>query len=405
MSPFTVHYGAMNQAPPREALPDRLRGIALLGIVVVNAAYLGISLEGLTQASVEGTANLITALLVVTFAQGKFYLLFSFLFGYSASFILRDNSAPNRRRYLRRLIALFLFGLAHAVFFFVGDILITYSILGLLLFFVSRTSDKVLRRWTIAAIAVAVFLILSITALTAAFPAEGSSFGGLEKVMATGTFTQVALARLEALPVIVPAVFLLQGPMAFAAFTLGLRASRHHLLADPAANIEFWRRMARWGWGIGLPLQVIAAGLQVSEIASSDLLPLAGAAGLALGFITAPLLTAGYIGSIALIIARRPNFLSVMAPAGRMSLTVYIGESALLSLVFAGYGLGFFGQWGALPVVLTSIASWAALSIFAWLWMKKFTQGPLEFVLALLTRKPHGTNSSSGAGCAAKQTN
>ena len=177
MSPFTVHYGAMNQAPPREALPDRLRGIALLGIVVVNAAYLGISLEGLTQASVEGTANLITALLVVTFAQGKFYLLFSFLFGYSASFILRDNSAPNRRRYLRRLIALFLFGLAHAVFFFVGDILITYSILGLLLFFVSRTSDKVLRRWTIAAIAVAVFLILSITALTAAFPAEGSSFG------------------------------------------------------------------------------------------------------------------------------------------------------------------------------------------------------------------------------------
>ena len=163
--------------------------------------------------------------------------------------------------------------------------------------------------------------------------------------------------------------------------------------------------MARWGWGIGLPLQVIAAGLQVSEIASSDLLPLAGAAGLALGFITAPLLTAGYIGSIALIIARRPNFLSVMAPAGRMSLTVYIGESALLSLVFAGYGLGFFGQWGALPVVLTSIASWAALSIFAWLWMKKFTQGPLEFVLALLTGKPHGTNSSPGAGCAVKQTN
>ena len=94
-----------------------------------------------------------------------------------------------------------------------------------------------------------------------------------------------------------------------------------------------------------------------------------------------------------------------MAPAGRMSLTVYIGESALLSLVFAGYGLGFFGQWGALPVVLTSIASWAALSIFAWLWMKKFTQGPLEFVLALLTGKPHGTNSSPGAGCAVKQTN
>jgi uncharacterized protein len=76
-----------------------------------------------------------------------------------------------------------------------------------------------------------------------------------------------------------------------------------------------------------------------------------------------------------------------MAPAGRMSLTVYIGESVSLSLLFAACGLGYFGQWGALPVVLASIASWAILSIFAWLWMKKFKQGPLEFVLAWMTGK------------------
>ena len=76
-----------------------------------------------------------------------------------------------------------------------------------------------------------------------------------------------------------------------------------------------------------------------------------------------------------------------MAPAGRMSLTVYIGESVSLSLLFAACGLGYFGQWGALPVVLASIASWAILSIIAWLWMKKFSQGPLERVLALITGK------------------
>jgi uncharacterized protein len=380
---------------PREALPDRLRGIALLGIVVVNAAFLGISVEGFTQASVEGAANLLTALLVVTFAEGKFYLLFSFLFGYSASFILRDNSAPNRRRYLRRLLALFLFGFAHAVFFFVGDILITYSTLGLLLLAVSRTTDRVLRRWTIAAVALAVVLILAVMALATAFPEEGSGLGDLETAMATGSVMEVALARLEALPVFLATVFFLQGPMAFAMFTLGLRASRTRLLADPEAHIDLWRRMATWGWAVGLPVQAIAAGLQVSAIASGDSLSPAGAAGLALGFITAPMLTAGYIGSIALLIARKPNFLSVMAPAGRMSLTVYIGESALLSFVFAAYGLGYFGQWGALPVVLASIASWAVLSIFAWLWMRRFTQGPLEFVLAWMTGK--GRAQQAGA--------
>ena len=371
----------------REVLPDRLRGIALLGIVVVNASFLGISADGFTQESVDGVANRLTALLVATFAQGKFYLLFSFLFGYSAAFILRDNSRPDRRRYLRRMLALFLFGLAHAVFFFIGDILITYAILGLLLFAVSRSSDRTLKRWAIAAIAVAIFFILVITSLAAAFPDESSGLSGLENALATGSFAEASLARLEALPTFLFSVFFLQGPMAFAAFVVGLRASRRRLLADPGAHLDVWRKLSRWGWGIGLPLQAVAAGMQVGAIAAGNAFSPAGALGLAIGFITAPILTAGYIGSIALLIHRNPRFLSIMAPAGRMSLTVYIGESALLSLVFSAYGLGYFGQWSAFPVVMTAIASWALLSFFAWLWMKRFTQGPLERLLALITGK------------------
>ena len=338
-------------------LPDRLRGIALLGIVVVDAAFLGISADGFTASSVEGVANRITALLVTTFAQGKFYLLFSCLFGYSASFILRDNSRPHRRRYLLRMLALFLFGLAHAAFFFVGDILITYSILGLLLLAISRSSDRVLKRWTIVAIAIGVFIIVVVTSLAAAFPDEGSGVGGLESALATGTFAQASLARLKELPTIFFAVLFVQGPMmAFAAFVLGLRASRVQLLADPDTNLGLWRKLSRWGWGIGLPLQAIAAGMQIGAVAAGAPFSIWGAAGLALGFTTAPILTAGYIGSIALLIHRNPSFLKVMAPAGRMSLTVYIGESVLMSLIFSAYGLGYFGQWGAFLVVLAGIA-------------------------------------------------
>ena len=377
----------MSMKPTREVLPDRLRGIALLGIVVVNASYLAISAEGFTQASVDGVANRLTALLVNTFAQGKFYLLFSFLFGYSASFILRDNSKPNRRRYLRRLFALFLFGLAHAVFFFIGDILITYAILGLLLLAVSRRSDGALKRWTIAAVAVALFFILVVASLAAAFPEEGSGLGDLEWALASGSFADAALARLEALPTVFFSVFFLQGPMAFAAFVVGLRASRVRLLADPGANLDLWRKLARWGWAIGLPLQAVAAGLQIGAIAAGTPYSPAGAVALALGFTTAPILTAGYIGSIALLIHRKPRFLSIMAPAGRMSLTVYIGESALMSFVFTAYGLDDFARWGAFAVVLTGIASWALLSVFAWLWMKRFSQGPLESLISVITGK------------------
>ena len=371
----------------REALPDRLRGIALLGIVVVNAAFLGISADGFTQDSIDTDANRLTALMVNTFAQGKFYLLFSFLFGYSASFILGNHTKENRRRYLRRMVALLLFGLGHAVFFFVGDILITYAILGFLLLAVSQASNRALRRWVIASVAVSVIFTLIIAALAVAFPYEVSGLGGLDNALATGSFAETALARLEALPSIFSTVFFIQAPMAFAAFVVGMLASRRRLLADPGANIDVWRKLTRWGWVIGLPLQAIAAGMQVSALASGNAFSPVGAAGFALGFTTAPILTAGYIGSIALLLNRHPRFLSVMAPAGRMSLTVYICESALLSFVFTAYGLGFFGKWGAFPVVLAAIASWAALSIFAWLWMKRFRQGPLERLLALFTGK------------------
>jgi len=369
----------------REVLPDRLRGIALLGIVVVNASFLAISADGFTQDSVDGIANRLTALIVTTFAQGKFYLLFSFLFGYSASFILRDNSRPHRRRYLRRMLALFLFGLAHAVFFFVGDILITYATLGLLLLAVSRSSDRTLRRWTIASVTLAVCLILVVASLAAAFPDEGSGLGDLEWALANGTFADAAVARLEALPTVLLGVFLLQGPMAFAAFVVGLRASQVRLLADPDAHLDLWRKVALWGWAVGFPLQAVAAGLQIGAVAAGAPYSPAGAAGLVLGFTTAPVLTAGYVGSIALLIHRRPQFLSVMAPAGRMSLTVYIGESALMSLVFSAYGLDYFGHWGAFAAVLTGIASWALLSAFAWLWMRRFTQGPLEALMSVVT--------------------
>ena len=85
--------------------------------------------------------------------------------------------------------------------------------------------------------------------------------------------------------------------------------------------------------------------------------------------------------------------MSFTAPAGRMSLTVYIGESVLMSLLYCGYGLGFFGQWGAFAVVLSGIVTWALLSLVAWQWMKRFDQGPLEKIAALGTGKrvPHPT--------------
>ena len=374
----------MNQIT-RQVLPDRLRGLALLGIVIVNAPFLGISVEGFTQQSISGPLDLATMFAVISLAEGKFYLLFSFLFGYSASFILKDQSRPNRRRYLRRLIGLFLFGMIHAVFFFSGDILITYSLLGLFLFFISRYSDRAVKKWAITAVAISVLITSSIAAVGVVTAEEETGLEFLQQVLTSGTFVDAAAARFETLPLFFILLLLLQGPMAFFAFLMGLLAFRNNLLASPEKYSLLWRKLTIWGWSAGLPLQVVAAALQVTALA--DGVPSSPMAmfGLGLGLISAPILTAGYISTVVLLVQRKPTFLSFMAPAGQMSLTVYLSESIVLSFVFAAYGLGYFGQWGAFPVVVAGVVTWAILTIASNYWLKKFSQGPFEKVLATIS--------------------
>lgn len=377
----------------RQVFPDRLRGIALLGIVVVNAPPLGISIDGFTAASLEGAANEAAAFLVIALAQGKFYLLFSFLFGYSASFILRDGSDPNRRRYARRLVGLAVIGFVHAVFFYIGDILMTYALLGFGLLALSRRSDMALRRWAAGALAVGVLLPfvmigplaeLDPNALTA--PTD-PTLAALDAALANGSFLDAADARLQALPLELAALFVQQGAMAFSAFCLGLLAARHQLLADPHRRHHQWRRAAVIGLCVGLPIQVGAAALATATLGDSDSPTMWSTVGTALVFATAPVLAVGYIGLLGWGLAVRPDVAKHAAIPGQASLSVYIGESVVLSLLFCGYGLGFFGEWGALPVVLAGMASWLLLALLAHAWLSRFKQGPLEALLAKWTGK------------------
>lgn len=369
----------------RQVLPDRLRGLALLGIAIVNAPFLGISVEGFTRQSISGPLDLVTVFTVITFAEGKFYLVFSFLFGYSASFILKDQSPINRGRFVRRLFGIFLFGAIHAVFFFSGDILITYSLLGILLLYISRYSDRAVRQWATAAVAVSVLVTSSIAAIGVVTAGEDSGLEFLEQSLTSGTFFDAAAARLATLPIFFLLLFLLQGPMAFFAFLLGLLAFRGDMLGSPQKYALLWRKLTIWGWSLGLPLQVFAAVLQV--IAMVENMPSSPTSmfGLGIGLISAPLLTAAYISTVVLLVQRKPTFLSFMAPAGQLSLTVYLCESIVLSIVFSAYGIGSFGQWGAFPVVVVGIVTWGILTLASTYWLKKFGKGPFERVLAMVS--------------------
>ncbi|MDA2983876.1 MAG: DUF418 domain-containing protein [Actinomycetota bacterium] len=373
----------------RDTLPDLLRGVALLGIVVVNAPYLGISAEGFSVASVASTLDAAVAFAVIALAQGKFYLLFSFLFGYSLSYVLRDDRPQGRTRYRRRLVVLAVLGVAHAVLLFVGDILLTYALLGALLLRFSRSDVPRLLRASRITFAIGAGLLVVVLGLAAAFPEEAAGTDpavvAYDASMATATFTEATMLRLDGLPSVLGAVVFAQAPLAFAAFLLGLAAARRRLLAEPGAHVDLWRRLTRIGIGAGLPLQLVAAALQVSAIRAGTPYATTGSLGVMLGFVTAPLLSAGYLGLLAGRLARDPGFMRWSWPAGRMSLTVYLGQSVLLMLAFSGTGLGLFGSLGTASVVAIGIGTWVVLTVFAALWLRRSDRGPLESVVARLT--------------------
>ena len=127
---------------------------------------------------------------------------------------------------------------------------------------------------------------------------------------------------------------------------------------------------------MGLPAGITSAWL---ALVPEDPTGVNGIAGVVVGFALAPALSAGYVGAIALLSHRR--FMSYAEPAGRMSLTGYLGESILLAAIFCGWGLGLFGVLSLTQALLVALGAWIALEIFGKQWLRSFAYGPFEWIL------------------------
>jgi uncharacterized protein len=373
----------------RDDFADELRGFALLGIILVNVPFLGISLNGFVRGDETSLADRIAEFAVFAFFQAKFYLLFAFLFGYSAHLML--SKPGSRGAFARRLLGLGALDILHASLLFVGDILLSYAVLGL---FMLRASNWTDRRVIVAMCLALLFAsaMLGLLAVAAAQPgyddaATLEAVAAYDQRMRDGSFLQTVQARLQVWPILLLVLAVLNWGLALACFFAGLLAARRRLFADPERFSALWILCSRLGSAVGLPLSLVSAWL----MAGPDSLGRVGSDartiyGTVLGFAAAPFLSAGYVAWMVLLRRRFADSFSFFRLPGRMSLTLYIGESAVLAIIFCGWGGGLFGTLGTAWTLAIALAAWLALEVFARIWLSHFSQGPLEYLLKRVVR-------------------
>ena len=376
----------------RDIAPDVLRGFALLGILVVNIQFMGLnSGEGARGELTQGLANGTATFIIASIFAGKFYLLFSFLFGYSSNYIIRGDRA-NRARWIKRCFALIALGALHFTFLWHGDIIFMYGIFGLLLIPFFFRADRTLKIWTRIVFITSSTLVLLVGALVYIaeryLPTESVQAPmelKLDAVLVKGTFLEAIPARLEVWVYGITTGVFLQGGLAFAAFLLGLRMARSNFLSSPM-DAKKNSSLMKKGFFIGAPIQIVAAIALVRNEQTAEPSEAIYLISLFTSFIAAPLMSLFYISVIRKMVEDKPQYVTWMVPAGKMSLTVYISQSVITSLVFGPWGLGLFQKLETWEVVLFAFGIWLALVFLAKIWLQKYDQGPLERLVNTLTR-------------------
>jgi uncharacterized protein len=376
----------------RDIAPDVLRGFALFGILVVNIQFMGLSSsEGARGEWTLGFANGTATFIIASIFAGKFYLLFSFLFGYSSNYIIRGERS-NRARWIKRCFVLIALGALHFTFLWHGDIIFVYGVFGLLLTLFFFRKDRTVKIWTriVYIFSSTLILLVGISVFLAEkyFPEE--SFQApmetkLDAVLSDGSFLDAIPARLELWVYGVSTGVFLQGGMAFAAFLVGVRMARANFLSSPI-DIKQNNQLIKTGLFLGAPIQIIAAALLLQNEQSPEPSEAIYLISLFASFVAAPLMSMFYIGVIRKLVEKKPQLVEWMKPAGKMSLTIYISQSVITAWIFSSWGLGLFQELQTWQVLILALGIWLFLANLATIWLNRFKQGPLESLMGSLTR-------------------
>ncbi len=402
---------------------DTLRGFALLGILLLNIIAFSGPIAAFFDPSADNEVsglNLAVAMFVDIWGEGAFRAIFSMLFGAGLLIFLAKPVAEEGRLkslYYRRTWLLVAFGLFNAyILLWFGDILYTYGVTGLVLYFFRNLSAHKL-----ALCSTILFLFLALIHTSQYFYTkalyteyrevvllpEGNELSEAQKQSLENwdeflqnqqtTPEQIVLeanARSEGYienfiftaPINImfqTAIFLINGFWDAAAMMLLGMALMKWNVFDASRELSFYLKMMLFGFAIGLVInsweEVVYLSSGFEPFLSATARPTydLGRLGMALG----------YIGMVMTLckLDVLPKVRHAFACVGQMALTNYLAQSVICNTIFLGFGFGMWGKMQRYEIYFVVIGIWIFQLLFSVAWLKKYRFGPAEWLWRSLT--------------------
>lgn len=374
--------------PSRLELVDSLRGFALLAIVLLhnlehyNLYFIPADMPEWLKAIDQWVWDITFFLMA-----GKAYATFSLLFGFSFYIQFRNEQERGgdfRLRFAWRMFLLFLFSQLHALFYN-GDILLLYSVVGLLLIPVCKLKDRT------------VFIIAAIclfqpfewgrivyASLNPDYVVAGKYFVKYAKlaypVMKDGTFLETLKSNIWD-GQLFSNIWQVEHGRLFqtaALFMFGMLLGRKKYFVKSEESIRFWKRIFIASAIAFIPLFCAKTYIPGLIENKSILVPLNIALPSYSNFAFMSILVSGF----ALLWFQHDGFKiqKLIIPYGRMSLTNYISQSIIGVCIYYGCGLGLYKYTGATVTLFIGFLIFALQLMFSRWWLTKYKQGPLELV-------------------------
>ncbi|WP_232223889.1 DUF418 domain-containing protein [Anoxybacteroides tepidamans] len=367
---------------------DVIRGFAILGIFLVNMPDFNSPIMYLKPGSWSSEPlDRWTEIFIDIFAQASFYTLFSFLFGFGAM-IFRERALMKGYSaswlFARRLIVLFLIGCVHAFLIWHGDILISYALTGAIFLLFYNAHERYLL------IGAAVFLlvpntVISLLLLIPILIGEGDSAHFYNERLADealqhyrdGTFSDIFWQRwhdwvyvnggAETIYIVISLL-----PM----FLLGAYAAKKQWFTAVEANEKILKRISVFAFVIGIIFKLLPYWSEKNVFTEYVQHTFGGPATAIFYAVTMALLSKNSLWN---------KLFSPLAAVGRMSLTNYLFQSIVCTVLFYSYGLGLYGSVRPFYGLLLTIAIYGLQLALSTIWLSHYRMGPLEWIWRTLT--------------------